>query len=299
MKTKLKLVVRVYLSLCAVSFCMTALCVEASQKKATLSTTYGSSIYDNELKQMIDKHITNSAKRLVVLTQCYGGDALEALKNTTNTAVISATSRGQKAYYGGYDDDAATATKPGAGRTGQTVHDAGVAGKHGKETPQTGGTLSPGNFPLAPVTDDGDVRSRHVVVYAGQPDNKPGRDVTQRDLIKSNFAGQANTTVTTVGGGGPAAGWDKHGWRRGLNDAIKEAGEAIATAPDPSKEQFLLFVTDHGDLHTVTNVSTRVAANDAVTVSNVQSFTSLDFEEPVFENPGFSITINLYESGFV
>jgi hypothetical protein len=282
MKRKLMILAAAMLSLLA---------AQAGTKKATICTTYGDDIYDYELDQMIDSVVPPSAKRLIVLTQCYGGDCVDNFTGT-NTAVISATSPGQKAKYGGYDDDAANACKPGAGKTGQAVHDAGVAGKHPAETPGTGGGLAPGAVSLEPVTADGPVRSRHVVVYAGMPDAK-GRDNAQRDKIKANFAGQPNTTVKTVGGEGPEDGWDKHGWKRGLQEAIDEAAAAIEAAPDPSKEQFLLFVTDHGDLHTVEHVTTPAPPSNSVVVANVAAFVAADFAERQFERPGFSITVNI------
>jgi hypothetical protein len=172
------------------------------------------------------------------------------------------------------------------------VHDAGTAGKDSTETPSTGGGLAPGAVPLEPVTEDGPVRSRHVIVYAGMPDAK-GRDNAQRDKIKANFAGQPNTTVKTVGGEGPADGWDKHGWKRGLQEAIDEAAAAIEAAPDPSKEQFLLFVTDHGDLHNVEHVTTPAPPSNSVVVANVAAFVAADFAERHFARPGFSITVNI------
>ncbi|MFO7936903.1 MAG: hypothetical protein R6V06_04765 [Kiritimatiellia bacterium] len=172
------------------------------------------------------------------------------------------------------------------------MHDAGTAGKHSQETPTTGGGLAPGAVSLEPVTDSGAVRSRHVIVYAGMPDKK-GRDNAQRDKIKANFAGETNTTITTVGGKGPKDKWDKHGWKRGLQEAINEAAAAIEAAPDPSKEQFLLFVTDHGDLHNVEYVTTPIPSSNSVMVANVAAFVSADFQEQVFEYPGFSITVDI------
>ncbi|MDD2455527.1 MAG: hypothetical protein PHE10_04260, partial [Kiritimatiellae bacterium] len=264
--------------------------VMAEIKRATICTTYGDDIYDYQLDQMIDSVVPPSAKRLIVLTQCYGGDCLDNFKGT-NTAVVSATSPGQKAVYGGYDDDAANACKPGAGKTGQNVHDAGAAGKHSQETPVTGGKLAPGAVSLEPVTADGAVRSRHVIVYAGMPDKK-GRDNAQRDKIKANFKGQLNTTVKTVGGEGPKDGWDKHGWKRGLQEAINEAAAAIEAVPDPSKEQFLLFVTDHGDMHEIKHVTTPTPPSNSVIVQ-ANAFVAADFAERAFERPGFSITVDI------
>ena len=214
----------------------------------TLATTQGASITDEKLADQIDLWIPAEVQRLIVFTQCYGGDCVDNFDGKANTAVASATQPGQLARYGGYDNDAADALKPGAGRTGKTVHDAGVAGKAASETPTTGGGLALDDFSLEDVTSDGDVRSRHVVVYAGQPDSAAGRDNDQRDAIKANFAGKTNTTVSTVGGDG-TGGWDEPGSSVGLARALAVVRRDILASPDPSKEQFILFVTDHGDKH--------------------------------------------------
>ncbi|MFO7936904.1 MAG: hypothetical protein R6V06_04770 [Kiritimatiellia bacterium] len=108
MKQKLILLAAVLLPLLA---------AQAGTKQATICTTYGDDIYDYQLDQMIDSVVPPSAKRLIVLTQCYGGNCMGNFTGT-NTAVVSATSAGQTAVYGGYDNDAANACRPGAGRTG-------------------------------------------------------------------------------------------------------------------------------------------------------------------------------------
>ena len=84
------------------------LAAQAGTQKATICTTYGDDIYDYQLDQMIDSVVPPSARRLIVLTQCYGGNCLDNFTGN-NTAVVSATFTGQKAKYGGYDDDAANA----------------------------------------------------------------------------------------------------------------------------------------------------------------------------------------------
>src|SRR6185436_7101354 len=113
---------------------------------------------------------------------------------------------------------------------------------------------------------NGAVSSRHIIIFAGQPDSRTEfvvrngamtvpatagqkerfSDVGDRDQIQSNFVGQAHTTVSAVGGNPGAEGWDYPGDLEGLHKAIKAAGEAIEASADPSKEQFILFVTDHG-----------------------------------------------------
>lgn len=219
--------------------------------RGTLSTSAGASIYDEDLVKWIDEFINNSSPRLVVLTECFGGDKVadfSASPNLGNTAIASATSPGEQATYGAYDSGASNALKPGAGRTAQDVHNGGVASKAATETPSTGGGLGLADFSLADTAAAGPVKSRHVLVYAGQPDALPGRDVDQRDRIKNAFAGQANTTVRSAGGAG-AGGWDHPGSAAGLRSALKAIQSEIDGSADPSAEQFILYVTDHGDLH--------------------------------------------------
>jgi hypothetical protein len=216
----------------------------------------------------------------------------------TNTAVASATSPGQTASYGGYDDDAAGALKPGQGTNGQSVHDAGVAGKASGETPTTGGGLALSDFDLSPVDPtNGPVKSRHVIVYAGIPDGSPGRDNDQATTIVNNFAGQPNTSVTTVGGDGTGT-WNHPGSAKGLRDAIKAAGQEIDESGHPGDEQFILFVTDHGDLHDKQAVQTQVDGGTGKNLQQVQSFQSSDIQSTTqITDPGFSVTIDLYQSG--
>ncbi len=206
---------------------------------ATLCTHEGAPITDFALRIMLDAFIPDHQSSLLVFTQCYGGDMLEKFKGRPGTGILSATSIGQKATYGGYDNDAAGALWPEEGRTSQDVHDAGVRGKASNEDPtQTGETVS-----LEPTDPTGDIQSRHVLVYAGCPDSGKGRDVDQRDTIVQNLSGQPNTTVTTVGGDG-TGGWDYPGTLAGLRDALAAIGQNMN-----ENEQFILFVTDHGDRH--------------------------------------------------
>jgi hypothetical protein len=213
----------------------------------TLSTSVGASIPSSDVAAWLNASIPNNTQRLVVLTECYGGNTLQAFDNQGNTAVLSATSPGQKAIYGGYDVGASKALTPGAANTGATVHAAGVANKAPSETPITGGGLAPMNFSLVPTMLNGVVQSREVLVYAGKPDSGGGTsDVIQRNTIVANFMGQLNTNVRTIGGPAGAAGWGYVGSAAGLQMAIMDAGTAINAANDSSKQQVILFVTDHG-----------------------------------------------------
>ena len=282
-----------------VLLCLSAGVATAAELEGTLSTSAGADITANQLDQYIDSFIDPLSNRLLVFTQCFGGDTAEQFAGKGNTAVASATKTGQEAVYGGYDDDAAGALVPGAGRTGQDVHDAGTAGKDDDETPTTGGGLALGSFDLSPVDPvDGPVKSRHIVVYAGQPDSSPGRDWDQALGIFSNNHAPPGSTVTLVGGDSGGGFWDHPGTATGLRDAIRQAGEAIDASDDPSAEQFILFVTDHGDLHKKEPVTTTITQNSSVNLPGVSSFQTTT---PIPEltgttnivDPGFSIRISL------
>lgn len=272
--------------------------------QGTLCTSKGDSISSDQLNAWINELIPGGNQRLLVMTQCFGGNAATSFAGTPGTTVISATSPGQTAKYGGYDDDAANALKPQAGTTAGNVHTAGTAGKHSSETPTTGGTVAPGGFSLAPVPAApamaDPIHSRHVLVYAGQPGGGGGTsDVAQRDKIAMNFAGQPNTTVTSVGGAG-GGGWTQPGSAAGLRQALKDIGTAISGSANPTKEQFIMFITDHGDLHKKESTATPVGiGGPALLVPSYQCFSStLELDPQILSDdpqnsPGFSILLQL------
>lgn len=142
------------------------------------------------------------------------------------------------------------------------------------EWPLVSGGLAAEDFLLGPVLTTPSLSSRHVVVFMGSPDRRLPRvslhgsttigdpsgqrlevtDNLDRARIELNFKGEANTTVHTAGGApsesDPTRGqddWDHPGTLDGLEQAIREAGEAIRNSPNPAREQFILFVGDHGE----------------------------------------------------
>ena len=211
----------------------------AASPYGTLCTNEGLPITDFALRMLLDAYIPDYHSTLLVFTQCYGGNMLDNFANRARTGTLSATSAEQRAIYNGYDNDAAGALKPEDGRTSDTVHQAGIDGKDNRETPKKIGPT----IPLTPTSATGDIKSRHVLVYAGCPDKGGTWDSDQRNTLEANFDGESNTTVTTVGGDG-TGGWDHAGTLAGLRDALEEIGQAMN-----QDEQFVLFVTDHGDHH--------------------------------------------------
>jgi hypothetical protein len=256
-------------------------------------------ISDRQLQQLIDKTVPASSKRLLIFAQCYGGEfAGSSLFNTANTATMSASAANEEAHYGGYHEKAAKGVKPEAGRTGQTVHDEGVAGRFNAgagftENPQTGGGLPLSSFSLEPITPTSTVKSRHILIYIGKPDRKVRRDpatgnkvpdaqgkdqfvedVADRDSIISNFSGQPNTTVHSVGGAPHASnpllgtnGWDRPGSFDGLAAALLDIKKEFDKAADKSKEQFILFVGDHGDYRIGRSTNANVPATSRSVVA--------------------------------
>lgn len=228
-----------------------SLTVETPPPYATLCTESGPPVTDYGLRQMLDAYISDYQSTLLVFTQCYAGDMADDFAGRDRTGLLSATAVSQTARYRGYHDDAARALDTGEGRTSDDVHAAGVDGKSRHEDPfKTGDVIS-----LAPVSPTGEIQSRHVLVYGGCDSVNGALDRADRDAIEANFAGDINTTVTTVGMNGAAGGWDYPGTLAGLRQAL----EAIGGQMDQN-EQFILFVTDHGDKHPATR-DVQVPAN--------------------------------------
>lgn len=267
--------------------------------EGTLATSSGRAIRGSELRTWIDEFIPAQSNRLLVLAECYGGNLAGSFAGLANTAVASATVPGQQAYYGGYDDDAARALKPGISRTAQTVHDAGVAGKNAKETPSTGGGLALGDFSLDDTDASGPIQSRHVLDFAGQPDAGAGRDNDQRDKIKKNFEGQINTTVVTAGGNG-TGGWTLDGTAAGMRAALKQIGDAIRASTDSAKEQFIFWGGDHGSTVKIEKVEpAAVSPGGQVTFVGLTGFTAGEVDtETLFGDPanvpGFTVYIPFF-----
>lgn len=331
-----------------------------------LSTYEGdrNSIHPGALRQLIDSYVPASAKKLLVFAQCFGGDTACSphLRDMPNTAIASATSPGQQARYGGYHDDAARGLRPGGSRTAADMHGAGTAGKYDlflieggepdegdkrnwSERPISAGTCPLGDFSLTHTSADGPVRSRHIVYYAGKPQNVrepvqdidgvtvPNReaylesqegetpadrqarkrevgDIQDREAIEENFNRRLNTDVSTVGG--PPAendptsgqeGWDFPGNLDGLREAIQQAGEAIRNSERPDLEQFILFVSDHGEGELYTDrVRNQAPANTRSTLTEdfqplaADAFTLELMRQDPGNQPSFSLTLDLQDA---
>lgn len=206
-------------------------------------------IYDWELQDLIASKIGTASDILIVNTACFGGNFFENFNSTTgdttgggafdingftNTTIISGNPAGKETYYGGFHRNAAKATKPG-----NTSNDVAGAAHDSRETPQNQGA----NKTI------GGTSSTHVLVWAGQPNDQDRADITD---IKNNFGSGAGTTIHVLAGNdaagttgnvttGPAT-------LSSLESALTTIGAAMGAG-----EQFVLFVTDHGDEHKIDN----------------------------------------------
>jgi len=226
----------------------------------TLSTASGSSIPSPDVYAWMQKYITNS-KMLLILSECFGGNALAFMPGAGNIAALSATSVNQLAQYGGFDSHAAAALAPGLNTTAQDVFNAGTNNHGAGETPQAAAApfLAPNAFKLISTNDPGKtVQARQIIFYAGVPDGGNNTsDADQLSTITTNFNGEANTTVTGVGDSAVNPWTGGQGNAAGLQGAIKAAGGTITTnagAPlniPAANQQFILFVGDHGGARNV------------------------------------------------
>jgi len=220
----------------------------AGEMWATLVTgDGGEGIFDWELKRLISQTIgANYGSKILAFTQCYGGDAKNNLAGGRDTTVLAASAPGKKSYYNGYHRGLAQALAPGT--TTDAAHQAGVDHRYSDGDVEE----EPSKFgPNQNIGVGGDIHSCHVLVWAGLP-GPPKEMWDWHDIedIRHNFAGQPNTTVTVLAGNGGnpdgpggfeapdgAATFDD------LRQALKDIGAQMA--PD---EQFILFVTDHGNI---------------------------------------------------
>ncbi|MFI5459089.1 MAG: hypothetical protein ACHRXM_26980 [Isosphaerales bacterium] len=264
----------------------------------TLSTSVGAEIPSADLSTWIDSGLAASAaNELLVLTECFGGNTAQAFTPNANnarlhTAVLSATSPLQLAYYGGYDKGSTKALAPGVGVTGQTVQDAGIMTKAAQETPTIVGNLQPKDFSLELTKLGGAIQGRQVLVYAGSPDGGGGTtDAGILKTIQTNFQGQYMTSVLAIGGtngnGGGAAGWKYEGSAAGLKNAISDAASAINGAANPSQQQFVLAVSDHGGVRNVATDLNRSVPNIFGISAPTPTVSKLVADSSKLANPNF------------
>ena len=192
----------------------------------TLAANDGRDVYDWELELLISLFIgENYESMILAFTECYGGDKFDDFAGYANTALLSGSMAGNTCQYGGYHRALAQALSPGT--TTDDAHAAGVAGSAPGDSPTKAGV----NRTV------GGSQSTHVLVWAGHPNWQDQADI---DDVRNNFDGP-NETVTVLSGDGVGA--DGAATLGNLIDAVAAIGAQMTP-----QEQFVLFVTDHGDL---------------------------------------------------
>jgi hypothetical protein len=189
----------------------------------------GVDVYDFEVRDLIDQYIgSNYESMILAFTQCYGGDNIDNFSDLANTSILSGSTPGNTTDYGGYHASLSQNFTPGSDT--DTAHAAGAAGASSGDSPNTAGT----NQTI------GGTGSTHVLVWAGQPNNLDQQDI---DNLVNNFGGLPNTTVTVLSGDGSGPSADGAATMDNLVDSLDDIGSQMG-----ADEQFIFFVTDHGDL---------------------------------------------------
>ena len=192
----------------------------------TLASNDGRDVYDWELEFLISLFINGNYESMILaFTECYGGDKFDDFAGYANTALLSGSMAGNTSQYGGYHRALAGALAPGV--TTDAAHAAGVAGQGTGDSPTKAG---------ANVTVGGS-QSTHVLVWAGKPEAPDQADIAD---IRNNFNGPNQTVTVLSGNGGGADG------AATLDNLIGELA-GIGAQMD-ANEQFVMFVTDHGNL---------------------------------------------------
>lgn len=221
----------------AVSLSTSTLASAALVTHGTLVADDGVDVYDWELADLISTHIPTYESMILAFTECYGGDKMDDFAGKPNTTVLSGSTPGNTTQYGGYHAALSAALTPGS--TTNAAHAAGVAGAHPTgDSPTSAG----------PNQTIGGTNSTHILIWAGDPNAQDEQDIQN---IHNNFAGHPNTTITTLSGDGTGPNADGAATKDNLIDALDDIGDVMN-----ANEQFILFVTDHGDLDSGENAVT-------------------------------------------
>ncbi len=220
-------------------------------RRGALRGADGQSFTSADLRKWIDTCIPASRRQdmILVFSQCFGanwfGDFMDYIES--DTTLLAASQEDTPSTYTGVHVAYADNLKPT--NKVEKLQDEGVK----RITGATGGDTVKGAGSKARVI--GGVKSTHVLVWASNPAPDDWRDINS---VKSNFAGRANTTVTVLAGSADRK--DKDGnttsfaaTKGNMQLALATIGLAMYLSqftppPIPKSEQFVLFVTDHGDL---------------------------------------------------
>ena len=205
-----------------------------TQMHGTLVEHGGPGIFDFELREMLEANIGDNYESMILtFTQCYGGDFIDDFQDTRDTTILTGNPACKVTYYGGYHRGIAQSLD--LGESTSDAHSAAeTSNPHPREDPQHVGESR----------EIGGSESTHVLVWAGDPGGPAGNS-DQDDIndIHEEFDNPGeNSHVTVLSGDGTGANVDGPATRDDLVSALAEIGSQMN-----ENEQFILFVTDHGN----------------------------------------------------
>jgi hypothetical protein len=239
----------------------------------------GPGIPDWALAFLINLFIPDYHSRILAFTECYAGDKVDDFLGDPRTTILAGDKPERTTLYGGYHRDLAQALVPGT--TTDAAHaQALLSNKAGDQPEKFGPNQDVGNG-----GDDGAIESTHVLVWAGQPG---GGGLDQQDIndIHTNFDGQ--TTVTVLAGDGTGQHADGAATFGNLVTALANIGAQMN-----ANEQFVLFVTDHGDKEVCTP---EVPVTPSVPTDVALDFPSLLLDD-MFTDPSNVPYVSFYTVG--
>jgi len=203
-----------------------------------------SAIIDTHVAHLIRTHVPGCNKKLLIMTQCYGGNFIDEFSADASIAIASATSEGELSHYNTYDLGAALSLRPEAGHNAQVMHTeaiaigqsaATLAGIVLTEVPDVGGGLALVDYPLEATTKPLQ-QAVHILFYAGKPEEP---DVAQYWIIRELYP-HADIVVVASGPLMPVINYPST--KTGLEDALMAMGQRMGNCND----FFIMFVGDHG-----------------------------------------------------
>ncbi|AIY91233.1 C13 family peptidase [Geoglobus acetivorans] len=257
-------------------------------KSSSIVTKSGANIYDFEFANMLKMWIADRgfANMLIFFQQCFGGGMTDDIlrKIDGDIAITSAAKHDEVAY--GYNEtsvgvkvdpfsrEVMEGLKSGKsakeiGRDVERNDDYGVYAKgrysgdvqKSREHVQYASEGDGDKVRLGKKADGSDVRSKHAIVFAGDPDDT--YDWTEVkgfvDMLKSKGFSDEDIVVLAGSGRSSVNSYvDGPGTKQALWNAIRELSGKMN-----KDEQLVIFVTDHGNLETTDRALDRLI-NDPV-----------------------------------
>lgn len=213
-------------------------------KRGALSDIDGQTFTSADLRKWIDAFMPPWLRQdmILVFSQCYGANWFQDFMDLigSDTTMLAASQENKESTYGGVHKAYAENLNPS--NTVRKMVDEGVKSIKGAASGDT--VASAGNIDRA----IGGSNSTHVLIWATNPNPQDWEDIKN---IRNNFAGHSNTTVTVLAGASDFKDEDGNYTSKATKDNMKLALAAIGLLmhnSGPNVEQFILHVTDHGDI---------------------------------------------------